>query len=140
MPMEIVRKDDWYSSLSTYIDGAFRRPFAYGEFDCTLFAAGAVEAMTGVNLYADFLGRYRTLRGGLLQLKKLGFDNQVDYVASLFTEVHPSMAQVGDIAIIDTDIGHGLGMVQGSRIYVTRPGALGLGLVDLLRASRAFRV
>ncbi len=136
----MTRKADWYSSLSTYIDGAFRKPFAYGEFDCTLFAAGAVEAMTGVNLYADFLGRYRTLRGGMLQLKKLGFDNQVDYVASLFAEVHPAMAQVGDIAVIHTEIGPGLGIVQGARIYVTQPGALGLGLVDLLRASRAFRV
>ena len=140
MAMEIVRKDDWYSSLSTFIDGAFRRPFAYGEFDCTLFAAGAVEAMTGVNLYADFLGRYRTLRGGMLQLKTLGFDSHVDYAASLFAEVHPAMAQVGDIAVIDTETGHGLGIVQGSRIYVTQPGALGLGLVDLLRATRAFRV
>ncbi len=136
----MIRKDDWYSRLSSYIDGAFRKPFAYGEFDCTLFAAGAVEAMTGVNLYADFLGRYRTLRGGLRQLKKLGFGNQVDYVASLFTEVHPAMAQVGDIAVVDTDTGPGLGIVQGARIYVTQPDTLGLGLVDLLRASRAFRV
>ncbi|SOC48470.1 hypothetical protein SAMN05892877_1764 [Rhizobium subbaraonis] len=138
--MTIVRKDDWYSSLSQYIDAAFRRPFAYGEFDCTLFAAGAVEAMTGVNLYADYAGRYQTLAGGLRHLKKLGFDNHVDYAASLFEEVHPSMAQVGDIAVVDTETGHGLGIVQGSRIYVAQPGALGLGLVDLLQASRAFRV
>lgn len=138
--MKIERRGDWYSSLSQYIDQTFRMPFAYGAFDCTLFAAGAVEAMTGLNLHADFLGRYTTRAGGFRALKKLGFADHVAYVASLFEEVHPAMAQIGDIAVIDTDDGQGLGIVQGSRIYVTQPGANGLGLVDLLRASRAFRV
>ena len=138
--MTIERRGDWYSCLSRYIDATFRKPFAYGAFDCTLFAAGAVEAMTGVSLHAEFVGRYQTRTGGLRHLKALGFDDHVEYVASLFSEVHPSMAQIGDIAVIETDTGHGLGIVQGSRIYVTQPGALGLGLVDLLQASRAFRV
>lgn len=138
--MIIARKQDWYSGLSAYIDEAFRRPFSYGAFDCTLFAAGAVEAMTGVNLAQEYLGRYQTLAGGIRHLKKMGFADHVEYVASLFVEIHPSMAQIGDIAVIDTEAGFGLGVVQGSRIYVTQPDAHGLGLVDLLTASRAFRV
>lgn len=139
--MNIVRHQKWYSNLVTYIDRVQASPFAYSQFDCAVFAAGAVEAMTGVSLHAEHLGKYKTIAGGLKILKKMGFDNHVEYTASLLPEIHPSMAQLGDIAVIETgDGGYGLGIVQGSRVYVTQPGTKGLGVVDLLRASRAFRV
>lgn len=135
-----IRLPDWFSRLANYIDDVQARPFAYGQFDCTLFASGAVEAMTGVSLHKQFVGKYNSKSAGMRKLKDMGFDNHVAYVASLFVEIHPSMAQIGDIAVVESDEGYGLGVVQGSRVYVTQPGAKGLGVVDLLQAKRAFRV
>ena len=53
-----------------------------------------------------------------------------------------AMASVGDIAAIEIDTGgiYALGVVQGPRIYVVRPGEAGMGTVDLLAAARAFKV
>ena len=135
-----IRLSNWYSRLASYIDAVQAVPFAYGQFDCTLFASGAVEAMTGVNLHKDFIGKYKTKSAGLRKLKAMGIDDHIAFAATLFVEIHPSIAQVGDIAVVEAGGGYGLGVVQGSRVYVTQPDAKGLGVVDLLQAVRAFRV
>lgn len=137
-----MRKHDWRVALENYLLSVWREPFQWGRHDCALFAAGAVEAMTGDDPAADYRGRYTTLLGGLRLLKKSGHANHADFAASLFEEIHPSMAQVGDLAAIkvDDDGLYALGIVQGSRIYVLRPGEAGIGTVDLLDAERAFRV
>lgn len=136
-----MRRSDWYARLSAYVEVVRRKPFVYGKHDCALFAAGAVEAMTGVDPAANLRGKYKTLAGGLRRLKKLGFANHAELAASMFEEVHPSHAQIGDIASIDLGDGAiALGVVQGARIFVLRPDAQGMATVDLLTASKAFRV
>lgn len=136
------RKDTWRTDLHQYMLSVWRAPFEWGKHDCALFAAGAVEAMTGEDPADEYRGHYSTLLGGLRLLNKNGFANHADFAASLFKEIHPSFAQVGDLAAIkvDDDGLFALGVVQGSRIYVLRPDEAGIGTVDLLDAERAFRV
>ena len=110
-----------------------------GEHDCALFAAGAVEAMTGDDFGADYRGRYKTLAGGYRRLKKLGFESHADLAASILEEIHPSRAMVGDLAAVDGDGGISLGIVQGEGILVLNPEGR-IGAVPLLTARRAFRV
>ena len=43
----MIRKGDWEQALMRHVSACERTPFAYGEHDCTMFAAGAVLAMTG---------------------------------------------------------------------------------------------
>lgn len=132
---------EWHSRLSDYIDSVRHRPFVYGEHDCALFAAGAIEAVTGIDPAAALRGKYKTRLGGLRLLKKLGFANHAEFAASLFEEMHPSRAQIGDIAAIELGGGAiSLGVVQGTRIFVLRPDVQGMATVDLLTASKAFRV
>lgn len=59
----MTRCEDWHARLAAYVFDAGRTPFAYGSHDCALFAAGAVEAMTGTDLAAGWRGIYRTLAG-----------------------------------------------------------------------------
>lgn len=136
------RLPSWRSALHAYLHEVWRKPLVWGEYDCALFSAGGVEVMTGEDFSAPYRGRYKTLAGGLRLLKKHGFDSHADLAASLFEEIHPSMAQVGDLAAVKVaDAGlYALGIVQGSRIYVLRPETAGIGTVDLLDAERAFRV
>lgn len=130
----------WRTALFEYVHGVARTPFAWGSHDCALFAAGAVQAMTGRDFASPYRGRYSTLAGGLRLLKKAGFSDHADMAASLFEEQHPSAAQIGDIAALD-DGGHvALGIVQGALIYVLKPGAAGIGTVSRFEAKRSFRV
>lgn len=130
----------WRTALFDYVHASAPKPFRWGEHDCGLFAAGAVQAMTGEDFAADFRGRYTSLGSGLRQLRKAGFDNHAEMAASLLHEIHPSMAQIGDIAAINVEGHIALGIFQGERIYVLRPGAAGIGTVLRLDAERAFRV
>lgn len=134
------RKPNWRTLLAAYVEQVAHKPFAWGEHDCALFAAGAVEAMTGEDIAAGYRGRYKTLAGGRRMLKRKGFDTHADLAASLFEVVHPSSAQVGDLAAIEVEGGMALGVVQGERIYVIGPDESRIGTVALSQAARAFRV
>lgn len=136
------RHEDWKAALRSYLAEAADKPFAYGEtggaIDCGAFAGGAVEAMTGENPHAKVAGRYKTMKGALRALKRLGHDDHVAYAASLLTEIEPLYATFGDIAVVDSPEGPALGVVVGAHIEVRTP--QGRGVVPLTDAVRAFRV
>lgn len=130
----------WRPALFDYVHAVAAKPFAWGEHDCALFAAGAIKVMTGEDFAGGYRGKYRTLAGGLRQVKRAGFANHADLAASILEEIHPSEAQIGDIAAVEEDGAIGLGIIQGERIYVLRPGDAGIGTVSRMDAKRAFRV
>jgi len=134
----IRRTHDWRGRLTAFLAAKARAPFVYGEHDCALFAAGAVEAMTGVDPAAEWRGRYTTWRGGLRVLRAAGHADHVAAVAALLTEVPPAFAAAGDLAVVVGEGGPALGVVQGELIYVLRPE--GLALVPFETASRAFEI
>lgn len=129
----------WRTALADYLHRVSGEPFVPGRHDCALFAAGAVDAMTGEDFAADYRGRYKTLAGGYRLLKKRGFESHADLAASIFEEIHPSHAMVGDIAAVNGDGGIALGIVQGEGVYVLSPEGR-IDTVPLLNAIRAFRV
>lgn len=129
----------WRTALADYLQRVSSRPFVPGEHDCALFAAGGVEAMTSEDFGAGYRGRYKTLAGGYRLLKKRGFESHADLAASIFEEIHPSHAMVGDIAAVNGDGGIALGIVQGEGVYVLSPEGR-IDTVPLLNAIRAFRV
>ena len=132
------RLPDWRPRLAAYVETARGRPFASGSNDCALFVAGAVAAMTGTDHGAGYRDCYETFSGGLRRVRKAGFLDHVDLVRSLFDEIRVPMAAAGDIAVVPTDEGEALGIVQGARVFVVGPD--GLRSVDLLAAVKAFRV
>lgn len=136
----MTRLPDWRPRLAAYVQDAWRKPFRYGEHDCSLFAAGAVEAMTGVNPAAPLPCRYDTLQGGLEALEAFGFKGPADVAMSLFQRVPKAQAQVGDLVVADMPDGPAVGVVQGPRVYFV--GEAGLMTIDLLdkRVRMALRV
>lgn len=132
-----MRLPDWKPRLTAYLTASMRRKFAYGVHDCALFAAGAVEAMTGVDHAAEWRG-YRSRSEGMRALRADGYADHLALVADRFTEVPVAFAQPGDLAEVVGDDGRALGVVQGEAIYVLRPD--GMGLVPLTSGVRAFRV
>lgn len=131
------RVPGWETRLYGYVEANRHRPFAYGTLDCALFAAGAVEAVTGAPLaaipaYAGALEAARTL-------KRLGHRDVID-LAGAYLRPWQSvlMARRGDIAAAVTDNGPTLGVVLGSSIAA--PGESGVIFWALHHATRAWRV
>lgn len=131
-----MRQKGWQGRLVAYLDTAGRRPFAEGQHDCALFAAGAVQAMTGIDYAADYRGRYSTTRGGLRVLRRDGFADHVALAAAHFPETGTPVP--GDLAAVPSEEGPALGVVQGEHVYLLAPG--GMSLAPIAAASRFFRV
>lgn len=134
-----IRTRDWRPALAAWIDDCRSVPFVFGRHDCALFAAGAVEAMTGVDIAADLRGRYQDARGAARAIKKAGSSSLGDLTASRLPEVSPLKALPGDLAIIrDNDGAAALSVVLGAEVAAARD--IGLSFVSRSRIERAFHV
>jgi hypothetical protein len=143
--MRLDRLPDWRARLGHHGRASARCPFAWGAHDCALFAAGAVQAITGLDIAAEWRGRYTTARGAMRVLRRDGGDGLVGLAQARFDEIPVATAQVGDLAVLPSEsddrragFDHVLGVVIGEHIWVLRPD--GLGAVGLLQAERAFAV
>jgi hypothetical protein len=130
--MPLVRRPDWRSRLDQYLAACARRKFDAGRHDCALFAAGAVEAVTGTDLAAEYRGRYRTIRGG----KRIAGGDHVALAASLLPSRESVLhARPGDIAVL----GDALGVVCGEHIAALHP-VRGLASLPLTRSDLVLAV
>lgn len=138
--MTLKRRHDWRDHLNAYLAEIKSAPIDWGVHDCGVgLASRAIEAMTGVDIAAQWRGRYGSATAALRMLRDDGFVDLEALVCSLLPAVHPSTGQIGDIALMPTaDALDALGVVVGDRILVLT--GTGIGTVDLLEAKLAFRV
>lgn len=132
-----MRRPDWVERLSLYIEVNARREFAYGEWDCCLFAAGAVAAMTDVDPAAGIRGRYANREQGLAFAPE-GLPAFLD--AAGLKEVPLLRAQRGDVVYRSSEDEGLLGIValNGREVYVLGEG--GLQTTPIRFFERAWRV
>lgn len=121
-----MRLYNWEQRLSAYITTLAARPFDYGRHDCALFAAGAVEALTGHNPALPWIGRYRTELGGRRLMRRAGFDGHVAGFRSLFPQIRPVDRLHGDLAVLEHGGREIMGVSGGGVIHVLREDGLGL--------------
>ena len=126
---------DRLSQLITYAYEARARPFRPGRHDCALFAAGWVKLATGQDHARGWRSTYRSLKRGQQMLEEAGFADHVALAAAHLPEIAPAFAQVGDLAVLETQA---FGIVAGEMIYCLKP--QGLGLVPRSAMRRAFQV
>lgn len=130
------RLPNWRTRLTQYLAQQARQEFKEGSHDCALFASGAVEAMTGVNLAEKWQNSYSTTKEGLRKLKAEGFSGHIALAKSLLPTTEAP--QIGDIAVVPQPELPALGVVQGSFVYV--PGPRSLTSVPLVEASEFLKV
>jgi len=121
--------------LIDYLDAVRAKRFRPGSHDCGMYVAGWVKVATGVDHGARWRGRYRSMAGLARVMAQDGFASHVDYIASLFPDIPPAMAQVGDLAVCE---GSAMGIFASDRVFVLRPD--GLGHLSRLKAARAFQI
>ena len=133
--MGLTRKPDWQTCLAQYLSDEARRPFVYGASDCALFAAGAIEAMTGTDTADEWRGKYTTLKGGLRALRRSGHTDHIAAAASFMPD--GERPRVGDIAVVATAEEPSLGVIQGAWVYVRTMD--GIGFVSVSEVTRVLR-
>lgn len=131
-----MRTRNWQAALSAFIATRRSAPFAWGSNDCCLFAAGAVQAMTGV-AHADALRGYGSAleaarlveaRGGL---ERIATD-------ALGAPVAPVFAAVGDLVLIENEGRDLLALCNGTTALA--PGELGMVVLGMDAAKAAWKV
>lgn len=140
------RFPDWEERLTAVLQQAFARPFQYGRFDCYLFIAECVEAMTGIDLSEGKRGSYSTEVGAGLIIKRAGCNSLEEIATQLAAkyggeEIPASMAQRGDVLLsTSADGSPGLGICVGEIALVPAVGGDGLTTVSIANCYRGWRV
>lgn len=135
--MKIERFPDWQNRFVGYLSEIHRTPFDEQLRHCGFFVGDAVLVMTGFDPLKGL--RDAPNLGEMLQrLMERGYEDHVEYVASIFEEVPPMMAGPGDIAVLKGDGGWSLAIVQGDYIYAI--GGRGVMMALRSEALRAFKV
>lgn len=124
-----MRREDWPERLMETIQRHAALPFGWGASDCFLLPMDCVEAMTGVDPWANERG-YSTEAGAAKRLRKHGFETVADAFAATFEEISPALAQRGDIGIVDSPRGP-------AGVVFFDAGAIGKAETGVRRVSRS---
>lgn len=131
-----MRRKDWQERFAAFAEARASKPFAWGSNDCCTFAAGAVEAITGVNPMASVSDYGNELAAA--RLIKEG-DGLHSLATSLLGEpVSPLMAGVGDVVLLINEGREMLGVCNGTSALA--PGADGTAVLPMNAASTAWKI
>lgn len=131
-----MRIDGWEERLAEVVEAAQSRPFVWGSHDCCMFAAVCVDAITGSDLadrlgYTDETGAHAIIaqHGGLAEAVAHHLGESVDRWA---------LARRGDVCLVPTEQGDGVGVCIGAQIAVAAE--RGLEHYPLHLAQRVWRI
>lgn len=136
--MGLTRVQDWPERLHEYVELVKGERFAWGAFDCCLFAADAVRAMTGFDGAAPLRGRYASEDEAIALLLENG--GLEAYVSGQLGEPKPILsAQRGDV-VLRREAGEmdALGVCLGVHAAFAAPS--GISLIPLGECHLAWSV
>lgn len=131
-----MRRYDWQIEFSSFVRERARRPFEWGSNDCCLFAADAVQAMTGVD-HAAALRGYTSAREAARVVAANGGLRKIASEA-LGAEISPLLAGVGDLVLVENAGRELLAICNGGTALA--PGEEGTVVVSMESARAAWRV
>lgn len=141
----MTRFDDWDIRLHHAFEDAKHKPFAWGVNDCMTHATSMIQAMTGVDVYADFRGKYKTDIGALKRIRAAGHDSLIGLVEELaekngLKEIPVAFAQRGDLVYYPQVDQGAFAIVHHNGIHAVGVGESGLMRLKTLDAKRAWRI
>jgi len=107
--MPLTRTIHWATrELHDFLLDRAGQPFAWGRNDCSLFAADAILAFTGVDLASDFRGKYTDEASAMALVQKVTGTATIEAAAiycaqkhGLIEYLHPLMAKRGDLVLVE---------------------------------------
>lgn len=144
----LSRIDNWEHELNRFVQENQRRSFQYGQFDCCLFVADAIQSITGVDIAAAYRGRYQTRKEAIaLAIEIAGVPSiqaVVDNAAATFEipEIEPLRAGRGDMVLLRRASGrdYSLSVVALNGRELLWACKDGIGRISLESGHRAWRV
>jgi len=104
-----------------FIEGNADRPFAWGEWDCILFATACAAEITGEDRAAAFRGKYSNRKGARAILRELGKGTLLRTIDYHFERKAVPFAQRGDLIWYSGSVGVCLGRAAA---FITDPKAI----------------
>jgi hypothetical protein len=122
-------------------------PFQWGRFDCCLFAADAIQAITKVDIASEFRNRYHDQASAFALIKQItGGTTVADAAAYCATKhgmsewTYPMFAQRGDLVVFENGSNLIAGVVNLSGTQVVSVSESGLVTAPVTAIRRAWRV
>ncbi|KKL24189.1 hypothetical protein LCGC14_2417810, partial [marine sediment metagenome] len=125
---------DWPTRLDKYFEDCADNKFEYGVFDCAIFIADGILAMTGVDIIQEQRGKYKNEVEAKSLIRiiipnsnsiQAAFDLIIRLVVkeNKFKEVDRNFAQRGCLVLLDEMLNNSLGLLglDGRQIYCPHP-------------------
>ena len=137
--MSDARAPRWESRLAQYLRDVRKKPFAWGEHDCCLHAAKALELQHGVDHASEHRGAYADA-GGARRVLRTRYRNCAWHVPERhgLQPVPVKLAQRGNLVGARVGSRKALGICFGAKSYFV--GRDGLVTIATLDCERAWRV
>lgn len=134
---KLARREHWATrAYHDFLLARARMPFAWGTNDCASFAADGILAITGVDLAADFRGKYSDEASALQAIRTIAGGATIADAAAWCAAQHelpewkyPRMAQRGDLVVFRAAGQTQSGLVHLTGAHVVAPGQRGLHLM-----------
>jgi len=112
-----MRRVDWVSRLWDTMNVWHSANFDYGHHDCCLFAARCIDAITGTDREKELLTQYHDERTAMRFIAKSG--GIVPAISERLGEpVDGYCARRGDVCLVPTENGDGVGVCVGTTVAV----------------------
>lgn len=152
--MSIKRTTHWITrELDTFLRENANQPFVWSQWDCCLFAANAIQAMTGVDIASDFRGKYTNEASAFALIKSVTGGTTVADAAAYCAQKHgltewvgtdgkptPLRAMRGDLVVISNAGDLIAGVVDLSGRYVAAMSETGIIRLSIRSIVRAWHV
>lgn len=131
------RRPDWQARFAALCAERQDAPFVWGTHDCCLWAADAVQAITGLDFAAQHRGQYRDAESAARLLHRLGGVGAIAS-AALGAPVPVAFAAVGDVLLVLQEGRNALAVCNGDSAL--GPGPQGLAVLGMDAALAAWKV
>ncbi len=146
--MSLNKPDHWRERhFHTFPLERARDPFEWGTNDCCLFPANAIQAITGVDIAADFRGKYADEASAFALIQSitggLTVADAAAYCAAkhgLVENAHPLMAQRGDLVVMKSGDTLICGIVHLNGRHVVTVATSGLVRLPITTVVRSWRI
>jgi len=134
------RLPGWESRLAALIETARSEPYELGRHDCFRLACASIEALTGIDHWPRWAGRYGTRRDALKLIAEFHREGFTAAASKLFGRepVAPLLARRGDIVELVQAGEQHLGVAVGAEAAVL--GEAGLAFIPLSECAHCWRI
>lgn len=106
----------WQDAHKAVIDRHMALPFEWGVSDCLILMVENASAITGFDYFklgGKTAWKYTTAAGAQKLMLKRGYNDVAEVIADYFPQIAPTLAQRGDLAIVD------VGGVQAGGVFTS---------------------